>query len=197
MLFLVTEYSNHLAAPDCKKSKWLNGKIIVTQNWYNSIERFVQFHTLLFLVRDAILTGLFLSYFETTQRKNHFDTNLVKIESKWLHTRNILAKSWINFKQWFPNYCHFRVYANFSNSPCWPSWIVNLHKFETVPFKNQNGFIQETFWHKVATIFNQWYLRYCPFRVHAFFSNDPWQPSWIVNLHKYEMVPFRAHCNQI
>ena len=62
-----------------KKSKWLNAKIIVTQSWYNSIERFFQFYTLLFLVRDAILTGLFLINFKTAHCKNHFDTNLVKI----------------------------------------------------------------------------------------------------------------------
>ena len=30
-------------------------------------------------IRDAILTGLFLYNFRTTQSKNHFDTNLVKI----------------------------------------------------------------------------------------------------------------------
>ena len=28
-------------------------------------------------------------------------------------------------------------------------------------------------------------------------SNSPWRPSWIVNLHKYEIVPFKDHCNQI
>ena len=62
-----------------KNQKWLNAKIIVTQSWYNSIERFFQFYTLLFLVRDAILTGLFLFNFKTTHCKNHSDTNLVKI----------------------------------------------------------------------------------------------------------------------
>ena len=29
------------------------------------------------------------------------------------------------------------------------------------------------------------------------FSNSPWRPSWIVNLHIYEIVPFRDHCDQI
>ena len=34
-------------------------------------------------------------------------------------------------------------------------------------------------------------------RVYAIFSNSPWRPSWIVNLHKYEIVPLRDHCDQI
>ena len=54
-------------------------KLIVTQSWYNSTERFFQFYTLLFLEMDANLTCLFLFNFETTPCKNHSDTNLVKI----------------------------------------------------------------------------------------------------------------------
>ena len=34
-------------------------KLSVTQSWYDSIERYFQFHTLLFLEMDANLTGLF------------------------------------------------------------------------------------------------------------------------------------------
>ena len=56
-----------------------NKKLIVTQSWYDSIERFFQFHTLLFLEMDAKLTGLFLFNFETTPCKNHSDTKLDKI----------------------------------------------------------------------------------------------------------------------
>ena len=56
-----------------------NKKVIVTQSWYDSIERFFEFHTLLFLEMDANLTGLFLFNFETAPCKNHSDTNLVKI----------------------------------------------------------------------------------------------------------------------
>ena len=126
VLFLIMTDGNYPAMPNCKKSKWLNAKIIATQSWYNSIERFFQFHSLLFLVTDAILTGLFLFNFETTQCKHDVDINLVKIhlavieilsfscsvlflvtangghlgmpsckQSKGLHTRNILAQSWI------------------------------------------------------------------------------------------------------
>ena len=54
-------------------------KLIVTQSWYDSIERFFQFHTMLLLEMDENLTGLFLFNFETTTCKNHSDTNLVKI----------------------------------------------------------------------------------------------------------------------
>ena len=81
VLLLVKADGNHLAVPNCKKkkSKWLNAKIIVAQSWYNSTERVFQFYTWLFLVRDAILTGLFLSNFKGTHCKNHFDTSLVKI----------------------------------------------------------------------------------------------------------------------
>ena len=43
----------------------------------------------------------------------------------------------------------------------------------------------------------RWFLRYCHFRVYAIFSNSPWQSSWIVNLHKYEIVLFRDLCDQI
>ena len=52
VLLLVKADGDHLAVPNCqkkkkkkkrKKSKWLYSKIIVTQSWYNSIERFSQF----------------------------------------------------------------------------------------------------------------------------------------------------------
>ena len=62
-------------------SREVTKKLIVTQSWYDSIKRFFQFHTLLFLEMDANLTGLFLFKFETTLCKNHSDTNLVKIHS--------------------------------------------------------------------------------------------------------------------
>ena len=80
MLLLVKADGDYLVVPNCKKkkSKWLNAKIIVTQSWYNSIGRFFQFYTLLFSVREAILTGLFLFNFKTNHCKNNFDTNLVK-----------------------------------------------------------------------------------------------------------------------
>ena len=45
----------------------------------------------------------------------------VHYKIKWLHTRNILAQSWINFNQWFLRYCHFCAYDIFSNGPWRPS----------------------------------------------------------------------------
>ena len=105
----------------------------MTQDWYNAIGIFYQFHILLFLEMETILTDLLLSNFEATQCKNRFDTNLVKMhsvvseiflmfcailtaddghlgmqnceKSKWLHIINILAQSWVNFNQGFLRYC--------------------------------------------------------------------------------------------
>ena len=118
-------------------------------------------------------------------------------KSKWRQTRSILAQSWINFNQWFLRYCHFCVYAMFSNGPYWPSWIISLHKFEIVPLKKSKRRHTTSILAWSWINFIQWFLRYCHFCVCAIFSNIPWQPSWIVNLHKYEMVPFRDHCDRI
>ena len=119
------------------------------------------------------------------------------IKSKRLHTRNILAQSWTNFNQWFLKYRHFRVYAIFSNGPRRPSWIVSLHKFEIVSFKKIKTAHSRNILTQIWINFNHWFLSYCHFCVHAILSNGPWRPSWIVNLHKCEMVPFRDHCDQI
>ena len=63
-------------------------QIAKNQNAYSKIHcdpKLVQFNeiffgsNLLFLVTEAILTDLFLINFETTQYKDHFNTNLVKI----------------------------------------------------------------------------------------------------------------------
>ena len=118
-------------------------------------------------------------------------------KSKRLHTRNNLAQSWINFIQWFLRYHHFPVYTSFSNGPWQPSWIVNLHEYEIVPFKKSKQFHTRNILAQSWTNFIQRFLRYCQFCVCAIFSNSPWWPSWIVNLHKYQMVPFRDHCDQI
>ena len=118
-------------------------------------------------------------------------------KSKRLHTRNILAQSWINFNKWLLRYRHCNSYATFSNGPWWPTWLVNLHKFEIVPFKKSKRLHTENILAQSWMNFNQWFLRYCHFLVHAIFSNGPWRPSWIVNLHKYEMVLFRDHCGRI
>ena len=60
--FFSVTFSNSRWRPSCsaklQKIKWLNAKFIVIQSWYNSIETFFQFYTLLFLVRGVILIGL-------------------------------------------------------------------------------------------------------------------------------------------
>ena len=78
-LFLKTADGDHPAEPNCKKSKWVK-----CNDCCNT--KLVQFHLKIFpvsyfasLVRNAILTGLFLFNFDTTQCKNHFYTNLVKL----------------------------------------------------------------------------------------------------------------------
>ena len=72
------------------------------------------------------------------------------------------------------------VYAFFSTSPWWPSWTVNLHKFEIVPWRKSKRLHKRNILVQRWITFIQWFLRYCHFRVCAIFSYSPWQPSWIV-----------------
>ena len=67
-------------------------KLIVTQSWYNSIERFFQFHTLLFLEMDYSYLIL-----------------------KQLHARTIQTQIWSKFIKQLLRYCHFHVLHYFSN----------------------------------------------------------------------------------
>ena len=39
--------------------------------------------------------------------------------------------------------------------------------------------------------FQPMFLRYRHFHAYAIISNGPWQPSWIVNLHKFEIVQLK------
>ena len=76
VLLLVKADGDHLAVPNCKiKIK----KIILIQSWYNSVERYFQFYTLLFFSKGCHLDRSILSNFKTTHCKNHFDINLVII----------------------------------------------------------------------------------------------------------------------
>ena len=119
---------------------------------------------------DANLPGLFLFNFETTPCKNYSDTNLVKIH---LAVIEILS---------FSCSVLFLVTANGSHLG-----IPNCKKNITASYKKHSG-----------TKLDQWVLRYCHFSVYAiFFGNSPWWPPWMVNLHKYEIGPFRDHCDQI
>ena len=84
---LVTANGGHLVIPSCKKSKPLHTRNILAQSWINFNQWFMRYHhfrVFLFLVTapGISLDGyilLFLFNFETSQCKNHFDTNLVKI----------------------------------------------------------------------------------------------------------------------
>ena len=62
-----------------RKKKWLHDKIIVTQSWYTSIKIFSVPQFANFSNRSHDWSLLF--NFETTQCKNQFDTNLVRIHS--------------------------------------------------------------------------------------------------------------------
>ena len=72
----------HPGMPNCKKKKsnWLHAKIMMTQSSYIPL-RFSLSHILLLLVTKTILTGLLIFNFETAQCKNHFNKNLVRIQS--------------------------------------------------------------------------------------------------------------------
>ena len=138
----------------------------IAKNQNGLMQRFFQFYTLIFLVRDAILkvySHLILKQPSARIILTQIWSNslaVIKIlsfscsapllvtangghlgmpnrkTSKRLHRRNILARSSINTNQWFLSYRHFHC-------------------------------------------------------LYAIFSNGPWRPSWIVNLHKYEMVSLR------
>ena len=127
---------------------------------------------LLFLVTEAILTGVILFNFETTLCKNHFDTNLVKIHSVVIQ---ILSFSCFNVILVTTDGGHFGM-------PNCKKIKIALHKKHSA-----------TSWIN----FNQGFWRYCHFHVYAIFSNGSWRPSWIIDLHKLETVSFRDHCDQI
>ena len=118
---------------------------------------------------DANLTGLFLFNFESTSCKNHSDTNLVKIHSAVIE---ILSFS------------------------CSALFLVIAAILESRAAKKYNGFNRKHSGTKTDQ-FQPMGPKILSFSLYAIFSNSPWRPSWIVNLHKYEIVPFRDHCDQI
>ena len=75
----------------------------------------------------AILAGLLSSNFETTQCKNHFEANVVKIHSAVIE---ILS---------FSCSVLFLVRANGDH-------------LGMPNYKNKKGYIKETFWHQVGSI---------------------------------------------
>ena len=144
----------------------------IAKNQNGLMQRFFQFYTLLFLVRDAILkvyshliskqliariilTQIWSNSLAVIKILSFSCSALLLVtaygghlgvpnckKSKRLHRRNILARRWMNTNQWFLSYRHFHC-------------------------------------------------------LHAIFSNGPWRPSWIVYLHKYEMVSLRDYYGKI
>ena len=117
---------------------------------------------------DANLTRLFLFNFESTSCKNHSDTNLVKI--------------------------HYAVMEILSFSCSAPFCTAAILKSQTA--KNTTDSYKKHSGTKTDQ-FQPIGLKILSFSCLCYFSNSPWRPSWIVNLNKYEIVPFRDHCDQI
>ena len=141
----------HLGKPNCKKIKTVSSKkyhgtkLDQFQPWFLRYRHFRAY---------AIFSnGSWRP--SSTVSLHKFEIVLFK-KSKPLHTRNILTLNWIDFILWFLRYCHFRVCAIFSNGPWWPSWIVSLHTYEMVPFKDHCDEI----WPKYIHVFlRYWHLR--------------------------------------
>ena len=147
-----------------KKKPYCNKK-----SWYDAIERFFQFHNLLLLEMDVTLTGLFLFNLETKPCKNFSDTNLVKI--------------------------HWAVIEILSFS-CSALFLVTTAILESQTAKNITDSYKKHSGQKLDQ-FQPMGLEILSFSCLCYFYNSPWRPSWIVNLHKHEVVPFRDHCDQI
>ena len=123
---LVKADGDHLAVPNCTKSKWLNAKITVAQTGTIPLQDFFQFYTLLFFSKGCyldrpfsnliwkqlnasiILKQIWSKSIKRLLRYCHFHVlhyngshlgmqNCKKF--KQLYTANILAQSWININQ--------------------------------------------------------------------------------------------------
>ena len=66
MLLLVLADGGYLEMPNCKKAKWLQARMFVRENWFDSIEKFFVSHFAV-LVTEIILTGLSFIFFEITR----------------------------------------------------------------------------------------------------------------------------------
>ena len=135
-----------------KQSKRLQTRNILAQSWINFNQWFLRYHNFrvyaFFEVTAlaAILTGIFLFNFETTQCKNYFDTNLVKIHQAVIEIFS------------FSYSVLFFVMANGGHLG-----MPNCKKSKQLHTRN----ILALNWIN----FNQWFLKYRHFRVYAVFSN--------------------------
>ena len=96
----------HLGMPNCKESKWLHARIIVTQSWYNIIEIFFISHIAIFKKKTILILKqlnariilvaidsvvMFFAIFETADGGHLGFPNCNK--SKWLHAKIILNRN--------------------------------------------------------------------------------------------------------
>ena len=135
----------------------------------------VKFHQICFSSLRDIAETRFVKDGRTDRRTDRrTDGEILICHPKFLrgHKNGFIQETF-----WFLRYRHFCVYASFSNGPRRPSWIVNLHKFEIVPFKKSKRLYTRNILAQNWIHFVLWFWRYCHFRVCAVFSTGPWRPS--------------------
>ena len=109
-------------------------------------------------------------------------------KSKLLHTRNILAQSWINFNQRFLRYRHFHVYAIFDNGPRQPSFHWKVYFYLILKQLNARIILTQIWSKSIKRL-----SRYCHFTFCAIFSNGKWLPSWNAKLQEIRKASYKKH----
>ena len=94
VLYLVTADDGHLGMPNSKQSNLLHARIIVIQNWYDSIEIFFVSHFAIFS-NGSRLHWSILNYEKKTHCRKHFDINLIKI--RYI---NVPCQNSVKYTQW-------------------------------------------------------------------------------------------------
>ena len=133
---LVTANDGHLGMQNWKKklkSKRLHTRNIPAQSWININQWFLKYRHFRVYAILVTVSG------------SHLDRDIVILRQ--LSAKNFLTQIWSNFIKRLLRCCHFHDLCYFCNGKWRPSWNAKLQK-------NQNNFIQETFWHKVGSISN-------------------------------------------
>ena len=117
------------------------------------------------------MKGQFLFSFKTTYCKNHFDTNLVTIHEAVIE---ILS---------FSCSVLFLVMTNGSHAGM-PNSKKKKKKKNTPSYKKDSGPKLDQYQPMVLEISSFSCL-------YASFSNGPWRPPWTVNMHQFEIAPFK------
>ena len=155
------------------KDRWrpfCGAKLQKNQN--GLMQRFFQFYTLLVLVRDAILKV----YSHLILKQLIARIILTQIWSNSLAVIKILSFSCSALSLVTANGGH-----------------LGMPNCKTSKRLHRRNILARTW---IST--NQWFLSYRHFHcLYAIFSKGPWRPSWIVNLHKYEMVSLRDYYDKI